>query len=54
MHFATHNKENEMAKSIGIVASATHRFALGTWKKLDTLMKSGRITNVAKIAGVSN
>ena len=54
LHFATHKKENEMAKSIGIVASATHRFALDTWKKLDTLMKSGRITNVAKIAGVSN
>lgn len=43
-----------MAKSIGIVASATHRFALDTWKKLDTLMKSGRLTNVAKIAGVSS
>ena len=43
-----------MAKSIGIVASATHRFALDTWNKLDTIMKSGRLTNVAKIAGVSS
>ena len=47
-------QENEMAKSIGIVASATHRFALDTWNKLDTIMKSGRLTNVAKIAGVSS
>ena len=38
-----------MAKSIGIVASATHRFALDTWNKLDTLMKSGRITNVSRM-----
>ena len=38
-----------MAKSLGIVASATHRFALVTWKKLDTLMKSGRMENVQNI-----
>ncbi len=43
-----------MAKSIGIVASATQRFALDTWNKLDTIMKAGRLTNVAKVAGVSS
>ena len=43
-----------MAKSIGIVASATHRVALDTWNRLDTIMKSGRLSNVAKIAGVSS
>ena len=38
-----------MAKSIGIVASATHRIALDYFKKLDTVMKSGRITNVSRM-----
>ena len=41
-----------MAKSIGIVASATHQFVLDTWNKLDTIMKAGRITNVAQKAGL--
>lgn len=50
--FVTQIQENDMAKSIGLVASATQRFALDTWNRLDTLMKSGRITEVAKIAGV--
>ena len=35
-----------MAKSLGIVASATHRFALVTWKKLDTLIKASRFDKV--------
>ena len=43
-----------MAKSIGIVASATHQFVLDTWNKLDIIMKAGRITNVAKEAGLYN
>jgi len=43
-----------MAKSIGIVASATRRLALDTYKKLDALMKSGRLTNVARVAGISS
>jgi len=38
-----------MAKSLGIVASATHRFALVTWKKLDKIMKSGRLTKVSRM-----
>ncbi len=42
-------KENKMAKSIGIVASKTHRFAIATWKKLDTIMKAGRITNISRM-----
>ncbi len=37
-----------MAKSIGIVASATHRFALDYFRKFDTMMKSGRIEIVAQ------
>ena len=36
-----------MAKSIGIVASATHRMALDYFKKFDTMMKSGRIETVS-------
>ena len=36
-----------MAKSIGIVASATHRFALDTYKKIDELIKSSRFDKVA-------
>jgi hypothetical protein len=35
-----------MAKSLGIVASATHRFALVTWKKLDKLIKASRFDKV--------
>jgi hypothetical protein len=37
-----------MAKSLGIVASATHRLALDYFKKFDTMMKSGRIEVVAQ------
>jgi hypothetical protein len=36
-----------MAKSIGIVASATHRLALDTYKKLDKLIKASRFDKVA-------
>jgi hypothetical protein len=35
-----------MAKSLGIVASATHRLALDTWKKLDKLIKASRFDKV--------
>ena len=54
VELVTQIQENDMAKSIGLVTSATQRFALDTWNRLDTLMKSGRITEVAKIAGVSS
>ena len=37
-----------MAKSIGIVASATHRLALDYFKKFDSMMKQGRIEVVAQ------
>ena len=37
-----------MAKSIGIVASATHRIALDYFKKFDSMMKQGRIEVVAQ------
>ena len=46
--------ENKMAKSLGIVANATQRFALDYFKKFDTMMKAGRLANVAKIAGVTS
>jgi|TARA_B100001094_G_scaffold146029_1_gene141365 hypothetical protein len=36
-----------MAKSIGIVASATHRLALDTLEKLDKLIKTARFDKVA-------
>jgi hypothetical protein len=36
-----------MAKSLGIVASATHRLALDYFRKFDTMMKSGRIETVS-------
>jgi hypothetical protein len=35
-----------MAKSLGIVANATQRFALDYFKKFDTMMKSGSIDRV--------
>ncbi len=44
-----HNQEKNMAKSLGIVAVQTRRFASDYWKKLDTLMKSGRINNVCNV-----
>jgi hypothetical protein len=37
-----------MAKSLGIVANATHRFALDYFNKLDKLMKAGSIKNVSE------
>jgi len=37
-----------MAKSIGIVASATHRLALDYFRKFDSMMKKGRIETVAQ------
>jgi hypothetical protein len=37
-----------MAKSIGIVASATHRLALDYFRKFDTMMKQGRLEVVAQ------
>ena len=46
--------ENKMAKSLGIVANATQRFALDYFKKFDTMMKAGRLTNVAEIAGLTS
>ncbi len=42
-----------MAKSLGIVASATHRLALDYFRKFDTMMKSGRIEVVAQEIGES-
>ena len=38
-----------MAKSLGIVASATHRLALDYFRKFDTMMKSGNMYNVTAI-----
>ena len=35
-----------MAKSIGIVASATHRLALDYFKKFDRMMKAGSLDRV--------
>ena len=35
-----------MAKSLGIVANATQRFALDYFKKFDTMMKAGSIERV--------
>ena len=35
-----------MAKSLGIVANATQRFALDYFKKFDTVMKAGSIDRV--------
>jgi len=40
-------QENKMAKSLGIVASATHRMALDYYKKFDTMMKAGSLYRVA-------
>ena len=37
-----------MAKSLGIVASATHRLALDYFRKFDTMMKQGRLEVVAQ------
>ena len=37
-----------MAKSLGIVASATHRLALDYFKKFDSMMKQGRLEVVAQ------
>lgn len=38
--------ENKMAKSLGIVANATQRFALDYFKKFDNMMKAGSIDRV--------
>tara|TARA_R110002012_G_scaffold100432_1_gene239069 strand:- start:563 stop:685 length:123 start_codon:yes stop_codon:yes gene_type:complete len=35
-----------MAKSLGIVANATQRFALDYFKKFDSMMKAGSIERV--------
>jgi hypothetical protein len=35
-----------MAKSLGIVANATQRFALDYFKKFDTMVKAGSIERV--------
>ena len=38
--------EKKMAKSLGIVANATQRFALDYFKKFDNMMKAGSIDRV--------
>tara|TARA_B100000900_G_C20072027_1_gene510418 strand:- start:160 stop:285 length:126 start_codon:yes stop_codon:yes gene_type:complete len=39
-----------MAKSLGIVANATQRFALDYFRKFDSMMKSGSIERVLEDA----
>ena len=45
----THNKENNMANPLGIVARYTRSFndtASDYFKKFDTIMKSGNMENI--------
>lgn len=39
-----------MAKSLGIVANATQRFALDYYKKFDSMMKSGSLERVISVS----
>jgi hypothetical protein len=41
-----HQSEKKMAKSLGIVANATQRFALDYFNKFDSMMKSGSLDRV--------